>query len=181
MTLEVPDSFPFSRLAPTQGELEYMCEFLVNHFEGADPINVLEFGSGVSTWAIYNGVTNYMNNREKCTNYIAVEDWEQNVIDTKKNLPMVNIIDSSWEDIPKNQYSVVFVDSSACRPGPPARGLYRHEATEYAESLMAENALVIIHDWHHRSGKGPRRYLEGRGYNLVGSFKGRTGVGIYQL
>jgi hypothetical protein len=110
--------------------------------------------------------------------YVAVEHWVPSIKDVVNHIPSVKIIKSIWYDIPNDKYDLVFVDSSAGYP-PGGSGLYRDKATEYASRLLNTNAHIMIHDWHGKSGKTTKAYLENSGFKLVDFLNDRTGVGIY--
>lgn len=177
MSLELPKTFELTRVSPTIQELEFMHDWCKNNI--AQHSNVLEFGAGPSTWAISTAI-----NPNK---YVSVEDWEPAIkdvvdhINNNKNINFnIDIVRRTWYDIPDDiKYDFVFVDSSAGYP-PGATGLHRDEAAKYGDSLLASNGTIMIHDWHKRSGKKPRIWLENNGFKLVDSFHGRTGVGVFQ-
>ena len=93
----------------------------------------------------------------------------------------VKIVSTSWHDIPRLPYGLVFVDSSSGRPT-PGRGLFRHEATACALQLARRDAVFILHDVNLRR-KGYQmsiQTLTDAGLKNVARFQGRTGVGIYR-
>ena len=81
----------------------------------------------------------------------------------------------------KSRYDFIFIDSSAGYP-PGGDGIFRNKAIEFIESqqMVHNKTIIMIHDWHHRSGKSSRKYLENNNYKLIRSFSDRTGVGAYQ-
>ena len=177
MSLEIPKTFELTRVSPTIAELEFMYSWCKENIsQGA---NVLEFGTGPSTWAIATAINPSI--------YVAVEDYEpaiKSVVDHINNNDKLNtnvdIVKRTWFDIPEDvKYDFIFVDSSAGYP-PGATGLHRDEAAKYGNNLMAEGGTIMIHDWNKRSGKKPRIWLEANGFKLVASFKNRTGVGVFQ-
>jgi hypothetical protein len=171
MNPELPRSFKLTRHSPTVAELEFMHEWVKNNL--SDDCNVLEFGAGPTTWAIFKAV--------KCNRYVVVEDHAQSLKALLLHLPDLEVVNSTWYKIPEDiKYDFVFVDSSAGYP-PGVSGLHRDEAAKYGERLLAPGGHIMLHDWHGRSGRGPRHYLESSGdYELVASLNGRTGVGIYR-
>lgn len=167
----LPDTFIRTRHSPTVKELDFIHDWVKNHV--SEGCNVLEFGAGPSTWAIATAA-----NPKK---YIVVEDYIPSIQAVLDHLTDITIIKGVWYNIPEDvTYDFVFVDSSAGYP-PGDGGLHRDEAVKYAQRLISENGYIAIHDWHGRSGKGPRNYLENcADYKLVASLTNRTGVGIYQ-
>jgi hypothetical protein len=165
-----PKTFPFSKLAPTEKELIWISTYLTScNFKNC---KVLEFGCGITSWVI--------NESLKPKIYVAMEHYQQCIIDTLKNVPKINIITTTWHQIPQDVYDFVFIDSSAGYP-PGGDGLFRDKAIEFVESqkMINDNSFIMIHDWHARSGKSSRNYLEKNNYKLRASFNDRTGVGIY--
>jgi len=156
-------------VSPTIPELEFIHEWWKDNLEQG--CKVLEFGAGPTSWAIQKAVNPSL--------YVAVEDWPDTIKDVIDHLDDIQIITSTWLDIPEETYDFIFVDSSAGYP-PGDGGLHRDEATKFGERLMSENGFIMLHDWHGRSGGRPRRYLENNGYELVASFENRTGVGVYK-
>lgn len=169
MSLDLPKSFTLTRVSPSMAELEFMYEWCINNLPKGG--KVLEFGAGPTTWAI--------NKAMEPSKYVAVEDWIPTIKDVTLHLDNIEIIKTTWFDIPDDEYDLVFVDSSAGYP-PGATGLHRDEAAKYGERLLAEGGYIMLHDWHSRSGRAPRKYLEGAGYKLVASFENKVGVGIYK-
>lgn len=166
----LPKTFPFSKLAPTEKELVFMNNWLATStLRGC---KVLEFGCGITSWAI--------NDALKPSVYVAIEHWPQCIKDTIKHIPNINMITTTWHQIPQDVYGFVFIDSSAGYP-PGGNGLYRDKAIEFIESqkMIDKKSVIMIHDWHANSGKGSRRLLERTGYRLIASFNDRTGVGVY--
>jgi hypothetical protein len=169
--LQLPKTYPKSRYAPTIAELEFMYNWIKNNINTR--INVLEFGSGISTWTILTALESNLNE------YIAVEDI-QFIKEPSKHCSKVKFITTSWYQIPEDKkYDLVFVDSSAGYP-PGTPGLHRVDALQYSEKLMSDKAVVIIHDWHGRSGKEIRRHLENNNYVVQAVIEDKTGLGIYR-
>lgn len=166
-----PKTFPFSKLAPSVAELEWINSWLqVNIPKGK---KVLEFGCGITSWVINESI--------QPSKYVAMEHYNQCIIDTLKHVPNINIIKTTWHQIPQDVYDFIFIDSSAGYP-PGGDGIFRNKAIEFIESqqMVHNKTIIMIHDWHHRSGKSSRKYLENNNYKLIGSFSDRTGVGAYQ-
>lgn len=166
---ELPKTMSRTRVSPSMQELEFMYNWCKNNLKSG--CNILEFGAGPSTYVI----------KKACDPkiYIAVEDWIPTIKDVTIHVENIMIINSTWFDIPEYTYDFIFVDSSAGYP-PKDGGLHRDEATKYGERMLSNNGHIMLHDWHGRSGKAPRRYLENSGYQLVGSLNDKTGVGIYK-
>lgn len=171
MTPELPKSFTVTRVSPTAGELDFIHDWLKENV--TKEVNVLEFGAGPTTWAIATAL--------QVNRYVLVEHWIPSIKDVLDHLEDIEIIKGLWYSIPEDiKYDIIFVDSSAGYP-PGDGGLHRDEAVKYAERLLSNNGYILLHDWRKRSGVAPRRYIEGTGaYKQVASFKGKTGVGIYQ-
>ena len=166
----IPEAFVISDLAPTRSELQFIHDWLRENRISCD---VLEFGSGVTTWAINLAV--------QPANYVAVESHPACLAPMGAFLPAVKIVSTSWHDIPRLPYGLVFVDSSSGRPT-PGRGLFRHEATAYALQLAKRDAVFILHDINLRR-KGYQmsiQTLTDAGLKNVARFRGRTGVEIYR-
>ena len=171
MSLNIPKTFKLTRHSPTINELTFLHNWLKQNVN--EGLNVLEFGAGPTTWVIATTI-----NPQK---YVVVEDFVPSLYQLLDHLTDINIIKGIWYNIPEDvKYNFVFVDSSAGYP-PGGDGLFRDEAVKYSERLLAENGFIAIHDWHGRSGKAPRNYLENSGnYKLIDSITDRTGLGIYQ-
>jgi hypothetical protein len=165
-----PKTFPFSKLAPTKDELAWISTYLTSC--NLKNCKVLEFGCGITSWII--------NESLNPNTYIAIEHYQQCIIDTLKHVPKIKIITTTWHQIPQDVYDFIFIDSSAGYP-PGGDGLFRDKAVEFIESqdMVNNKSLIMIHDWHHRSGNKARKYLEENNYKLIASFKNRTGVGVY--
>lgn len=172
MSLVIPKNFIKNRVSPSTNELEFIYNWCVK----TKPKKILEFGCGSTTCALFQGAS--VDNTIDL--YVAMEHWVpsiQNVIDT---MPSIKIIKTIWYDIPIEKYDLIFVDSSAGYP-PGGDGLYRHEAVIYGERLLNTGGYIMIHDWHGRSGKQSKAYLENtkNNFKLVDSLTDKTGVGIY--
>lgn len=166
----LPKSFTMTRVSPTIAELEFMHDWCKKNLN--DGSNILEFGAGPSTWALATAV--------KSNRYVCMEHWIPSIKDVLDHLDDITIIKTDWYAIPDDiKYDFVFVDSSAGYP-PGDHGLRRHDACEFSERLLKDGGYIMIHDWRKRSGRKSRIYLESKGYELVGSFDGRTGVGVYK-
>lgn len=166
----IPETFKFSDLAPTRDELKFIYDWLIaNKIDG----DVLEFGCGITTWAVYNAV--------KPKNYFALETHPGCLVSMHEHLPQVKIIATTWNDIPKIPYGVVFVDSSVGRPA-GGDGIYRDEAAKYGINLAARDAVVILHDvnMNRRGYQNTIKAVLAEEFKEVARFKGRTGVGIYR-
>lgn len=166
-----PPTFPFSKLAPTEKELIWIMAYLTS-CGLKKGCKVLEFGCGITSWAINESLNPSV--------YVAIEHWPQCIKDTIKHVPKINMITTTWHQIPQDVYDFVFIDSSAGYP-PGGTGLYRDKTIEFIESqgMISNKSLIMIHDWHHRSGIASRKLLEKNNYKLLASFSGRTGVGVY--
>lgn len=170
MNPALPKTIAVTRVSPTIPELEFIHSWCkANVSEGG---NVLEFGAGPTTWAISTAI-----NPDR---YICMEHWVPSIQDVVDHLSDVEIIRTNWFAIPDDiKYDFVFVDSSAGYP-PGGDGLHRHDACEFSERLLSKNGFIMIHDWRRGSGSKPRAWLEANGFELVESFNGRTGVGVYK-
>lgn len=168
--ISFPKTFPFSQLAPTEKELDWMNTWLKANVK--QNCKVLEFGCGITSWII--------NEALKPEIYVAMEHYPQCIKDTLKHVPNIKMVQTTWHQIPQDVYDFIFIDSSAGYP-PGGDGLYRDKAIEFVESqqMIHNKTFIMVHDWHARSGKGSRKYLEKNGYKLAGSFSDRTGVGVY--
>jgi hypothetical protein len=171
MNLSLPKSFNRTRHSPTLKELNFIYDWLKHNMR--EGCSALEFGAGPTTWAIATAL-----NPNK---YVVVEDYIPSIQAILDHLTDITIIKGIWYNIPEDiKYDFVFVDSSAGYP-PRDGGLHRDEAVKYAQRLISDNGVIAIHDWHTRSGKAPRKYLEScSNYKLVASLNDRTGVGIYK-
>ncbi len=165
-----PKSFPFSKLAPTAKELEWMNDWLSKNIKPNS--KVLEFGCGITSWVIDQSIHPSV--------YVAIEHFQKCIIDTLAHVPKIKMITTTWHEIPQDVYDFVFIDSSAGYP-PGGNGLYRDKTIEFIESqkMIHDKSIIMIHDWHHRSGAASRKLLERTGYKLLASFNNRTGVGVY--
>ena len=171
MNPELPRTFVRTRHSPTLTELESLHNWCKHNL--SDNSNILEFGAGPTTWAIATAV--------RPATYVCVEEYAPSIQQVIDHLTDVTVIKGSWYKIPEDvRYDFIFVDSSAGYP-PGDGGLHRDEAVKYGERLLSDNGYIALHDWHARSGKAPRKYLESTGhYELVASVKDRTGLGIYR-
>ena len=167
-----PKTFSWSRMAPTRRELRWFHDYL-SEMRNGKAWKVLEFGCGISTWAI--------NDALQPDIYLAIEAYEPSMQEVSKHCPNV-ILKKKWGPIKQRRWNFIFVDSSAgYRNLHPVPGLFRRECIRFAEKSMTPDCLVSIHDWRHRLySKRARRYLERSGYELVNSFTGRTGIGVYR-
>jgi len=170
MNPALPKTFTVTRVSPTIPELEFMHDWCKNNV--AEGANILEFGAGPTTWAIATAISP--------SKYVCMEHWVPSIKDVIDHLEDITIVKTDWYGIPDNiKYDLVFVDSSAGYP-PGGDGLHRHDACEFSERLLKDGGHIMIHDWRKRSGHKSRLYLESKGYELVASFNGRTGVGVYK-
>jgi hypothetical protein len=164
--MKLPDGLKRAKLSPFDKELAWLHDYLKN-LDIPRPIKVLEFGCGITSWVIEDAL--------KPDKHVAVEEYQEAMDTVNKYCSNVEIIEN-W-DFPDEDYGLVFVDSSA---GSGMAGLNRDKAMIAAESFMREGAIVIMHDWHHGSGSGPRKYAESAGYELITSFSNRRGFGVYR-
>lgn len=167
-----PCPFPPSKLAPSQSELDWLYDWLIsNNIMAA---GIIEFGCGVTTWALYHGALDTGLDQKS---YLCFEDYQPCVDAIRKFLTCVDI-QTEWKHIKWNQADLVFVDSS-CGCGKP--GLHREDCVKAVEDHQSDGDILIIHDWRKKSGRKARAYLESCGkYELIDSFDGRTGLGIYR-
>ena len=178
---EIPSDFSVSRRSLKRDELEWLYETLSsNNYNKGE--NVLEFGGGVSTWAVFSALNPKI--------YVVVENFKPAINSIKINIPDVKIVDTTWDDIPKLTYDVVFVDGSSGCPvsivdEAKRRGVkgdvFRKEAVIYAERLQSPDAIVILHDCMHHceNWRWPKDYLEEKGYVLLAKHRTKN-LRIYQ-
>jgi len=153
---------------------DWLCENKGHYNESK---KVLEFGCGVTSWVL--------NNALKPEIHVAMEAHEPCIKDTIEHVPDIQIIKTTWDDIPKIPYDIIFVDASTN----PPKGLktfrkraWRDDAVKYVEDFQADDALIILHDWSYRGAwLRPRKYLEAKEYPLIAHFSARYGLGIYQV
>ena len=167
-----------TRMSPTKEECYELINYLQafrTHFK-CD--SFLEFGCGVSTW--------YLSQMNFDT-YVAVEEYQPAIKQVNKHLPNIPVV-TKWEDIPKQKYHYVFVDSHA---GGDAQGNERHKPFEYAieNDLLYDNTIMFAHDhtmvedgdtsrqsittgWHGVMNK--------YGWKLTHQIKHRKNFGIYE-
>jgi len=176
--LEYPLKFKVSKRAPSKSEMEWLNNWLDSQSWGED-LKVLEFGCGITTWVI--------NNSLKPSKYYCVEDFKPCINQVKDHVKNVQFISTTWDDIPKEKYDLVFVDASSCAP----KGLvsiigegeivFRDDAIHYVMDFVSDDCFFIVHDWCYRSGwLRSKRYFEARNYKLIDSFKKEHGWGVYQ-
>lgn len=169
--------FPKSRVAPTDGELEYLARLVKEH----NPRHVLELGAGITTYIIGR-------NRDPGP-YTIVEGvpatdqtgFQANVDSVKEHVPEAEWL-TEWE-YGDREFDFLFLDSSAGNPHNRATGLFRLDALKAAEPNLAPGAVVCVHDWHGRSGKAVVAYIEASdAYRVLSHQKGKTGIGaaIYE-
>jgi hypothetical protein len=172
--------FEHSSLAPTFDELKFIYESLL----GRKFMSVLEFGCGVTTWAIYSAIADSGWADHKDFSYVSIEHFEPCIQSINTHIPKVKMYNTVWGDLPRKPYDLVFIDSSAgYKPSGEDTGIHRKEAMVFAENLLAPNAYVIIHDYHRPQGghKALRSYLDNhKKFALVSFFNNRSGVGIYR-
>jgi hypothetical protein len=122
-----------TRVSPTKEEIFQVIQYI----EASNlPIDsFLEFGCGVSTW--YLSQLNF-------GRYVSVEEYEDAIIKVTNACPSVKVV-KKWEDIPKNKYRYVFVDSHA---GGNAAANERYKTFEYAivNDLLYDDTIMIAHD-----------------------------------
>jgi len=170
MDPELPKTFTLTKVSPTTPELEFIHKWCKENLPNG--CNVLEFGAGPTTWAISTAA--------RPSKYVCMEHWIPSIKDVIDHLDNITIIKTDWYAIPDDiRYDFVFIDSSAGYP-PGDQGLHRHDACQFSERLLKDGGYIMIHDWRKRSGHKSRLYLESKGYELVASFLGRTGVGVYK-
>ena len=173
--MKFPDGYRFSSRSPSKREIIWLYEWLVENKDKYKIKNILEFSCGITTWALCEALDPNL--------YVAVDDYKHLVKFVETNLPKVHLV-SKWEDIPSNKYDIVLIDGSTGFPSEvkvDGRGVYRVEACEYSVDMMADNALIIMHDWRNKRGgwRRLRKHLD-ENYKFVDGCKIGYGFGIYQ-
>ena len=180
--MNLPKTFKPSSRSPAKIELRWLHEWLCeNKGKYNESKKVLEFGCGVTSWVL--------NDSLKPEVHVVMEAFEPCIQSTLHHIPSIQVVRTTWGDIPKINYDIIFVDASTH----PPKGLkpmilrakhrvFRDDVVKYVEDFQADNALIILHDWNYKEGyKAPRRYVESKGYPLVASLKTHYGFGIYQV
>jgi len=172
--IELPKTFPPSKRAPMLNELDWLHNWLSKNKQ-LD--TVLEFGCGITSWIISDAL--------KPKLHIAMEGFQPCIDMTLKHVPNIQMVKTTWDDIPKIPYRMMFVDASTNAPASlkPMNGSYpfRDDAIKYSEPFIAKDCVVIIHDWNYKPGwRVPRKYLEDHGYKLIDSLATKFGMGVYR-
>ena len=176
--MEYPLTFEPSRRAPSKKEMDWLHNWIKSK---SFPQNskILEFGCGITTWVISDAIGEY----EK---YLCVENFEPCINKVKQHVKKVDFISTSWADIPKEPYNLVFVDASSCPPKNlksiiPGATLFRDDAINYVINFTSDDCVFIIHDWCYKlSWLRPQKYFTELNYKLIDCLKTRHGIGIYQ-
>ena len=170
--------YPFqkSRLAPSDRELLWLHK-LCKEF---GPQRILEIGCGITTWVIDNScnpktyVAVEITPNEKARKNPKFAGWYPNIENVKKLCPNVKI-QENWKygDL---SFDFMFLDSSAgCKVR--KRGVFRHVALQAAEPYLEDGAIVVIHDWNKRDGRGPRnRVTKSNKYSFMRSLNHKQGI-----
>tara|TARA_Y100000034_G_scaffold135228_1_gene206240 strand:- start:4589 stop:5119 length:531 start_codon:yes stop_codon:yes gene_type:complete len=171
MSFLLPKDFKPSALAPTNEELDWMYNALQPYKEQIH--SVLEFGCGVTTWAVWSSV--------EPESYVSIETFQSCIDQVNHFIPQVEIHTDRWDDFTRlYKYDFVLVDGSTGFGPKDRSGVFRYEAILFAEQFMNPEALVMLHD-HDRNRVGykkARGYLEDN-YDYLYSFSHRSGVGLY--
>jgi hypothetical protein len=166
-----PD-FKRSRFAPKEFELVWILDWCKkNKFE-----RVLEFGCGITTLVIYEGLS--VSNNFNLKRYVTAENYEPSILEVKKflHVPLDIEIVKTWKEIPKDNFDFVFIDSSS---GCGKAGIHREKAVILLESWLS-NPFIMIHDYINGAGKKIRRYLESKNYTLIDSLNQGYGVAVFR-
>ncbi len=163
---DVPADFPISAIAPNRAERDWLHTWCLKN--GPKLAYVLELGAGVSTFVIWSAL--------KPITYIAVEPYEPCAETVRKWVPAVEIVDSLG-DLKEyaGGYNMLFVDSS-CDLG---QGYHRTEAIQAVLPFLAEECVIIVHDFNRPASAGPRAWLPKNHWKLVESTDHRNGWGCY--
>lgn len=174
--IELPKTFTPSKRAPSLQELDWLHNWLNNNKKNYDLDKILEYGCGITSWILSDAIMPSI--------HVAMEAFQPCIDITIKHVPKLQVIKTTWDDIPKIQYGVLFVDASTNPPKdlkPIGKFPFRDDAIKYSEAFVAKNAIVILHDWNYKIGwRKPREYVEAHGYSLIDSISTRYGMGIYQ-
>ena len=181
MEFIIPNDYFVSKRSPPLKELEGLYQILKQE-EFKNVNSVLEFGCGITSYLL--------NITLKPKNFIAFEQFKPCIDSTKKYVKNINVLETDWNDIPKQVYDVIFVDSTTGFPKGRKRleakdkhQPFRDDSIDYSleQGFANDKTLFILHDWSHRSEpfRLHRKYLEDRNYKLVFSIPGRFGFGGY--
>ena len=174
--IELPSTFKLSGRSPRMGDLTWMHWWLTTNKNNYSMKNVLEFGCGVTSWFLFDGI--------KPDKYVAMETYKGCVNMVSSHIPQIQMITTNWDDIPKIPYDVMFVDGSAGAPKgwvpvyPPR--IFRADPIKYAEGFISEKCIVILHDHDYKGWVVAKNYVVENGYLLLDSFRSKHGTGIYQ-
>lgn len=180
--LEIPSSFVRSKRSPTLPELEALYDFLEPYNEKIDAPNILEFGCGITSYVISEALYKFYA-------YVAVETFQPCIDMVKQHCIGIEVV-NNWNAIPEEQYDIMFVDGSAgypenlkpIAPIPACKIPFRNDAIDYTKHMMKPNGIIILHDHNHTYNyQMPRRYLENFQWKLIWEYKGKYGLGAYQL
>jgi len=166
--------FPKSKLAPTDEELDWLGEKVHSQLVGS----LLEFGCGVTTWAM-----EQMLLQDSADPILCVEDISgdnefiaANVANVREHTQAE--FQGHW-DFGEREFDFVFLDSSA---GAAKPGLQRHVALASCELNLQPGAHIVVHDWFKRSGTRVKAYVEADPrYEVLETFKGRTGMALLKF
>lgn len=174
------ENFPFapSRRAPPLQDLQFMHNWLQNK----SFTKILEFGGGITTYVIADAL-------KKFEKYVCVENYQPCIENISTHIENIEIVQDSWNSIPKEEYDFIFVDSSSCAPkglksiNKNQSAIFRDDALHYIMDFVHPNCYFMVHDWSYHGGwLRVKKYFEDRNKNftLIDSFKSKHGVGIYQ-
>ena len=171
-----------SRWSPAKITLELLCDYILEQSE--KPVSMLEIGGGISTW--------YLNQLNFKT-YVTVETFEPAVKKIAEYIPSVLCI-QKWEDIPKQQYQYIFIDSQV-GGGAGITGDQREKPLIYImeNNLFSPSSTLIVHDydrikkfkgWKGRKGKaykGWHNTVDKYGWEITHEVFKRRCFGVYKL
>lgn len=174
--IQLPTTFKPSKRAPSIDELDWLYQWLKQDSEKTNISTVLEFGCGITSWIIQEAT--------HPKTHIAMEAYQPCIDITKSHCPNIEFVTTTWSDIPKIEYQLIFVDASTNPPKDlkPLNGKYcfRNDAIKYIGDCLSEDGIIIIHDWcYGRGWEVTREYLEANNYSLIDSYTSKHGIGVY--
>jgi len=183
MNFVIPNTFSISNRAPPLTELEGLYNVLQDKNITKNIKSILEFGCGITSYLLYSCI--------KPETYVSFEMFKPCIETVKKNVPNIKFTETDWNDLPKQKFDLIMVDSSTGFPSnkkyliaKEKTNPYRDDAINFVleNNMSTDNSLFILHDWCHprEPWRLHRKFLEDKNYKLIFSVPGKFGFGGYR-